>query len=111
VILWIDAQLSPSLARWIADEFNIEAAALRAVGLRDAGDKDISLAARKADAVVMTKDSDFLHLLDHLGPPPQIIWISCGNTSNAAMRTILGRELGRALDLLSKGERMVEIRR
>lgn len=35
--LWIDAQLSPALAVWITENFsNIEATAIRELGLRDA---------------------------------------------------------------------------
>lgn len=34
MILWIDAQLSPALARWIRDTFHIEAQAVRDLGLR-----------------------------------------------------------------------------
>jgi predicted nuclease of predicted toxin-antitoxin system len=37
----------------------------------------------------MTKDSDFVALLDRFGPPPQVIWITCGNTSNARLKEIL----------------------
>ena len=111
MIVWIDAQISPALAQWITDEFGIEAIALRTLGLRDAGDYEIFAAARNANAVVMTKDSDFLHLLEQHGPPPQTLWITCGNTSNAAMQAILRREFHRALELLEKGERIVEIRR
>ena len=69
------------------------------------------MAAGKSDAVVMTKDSDFLRLLEQHGPPPQVLWVTCGNTSNEAMQAVLRREFGRALELLSQGERMVEIRR
>ena len=39
-------------------------------------------AAQKADVVMMSKDSDFLNLLDGYGPPPKVIWVTCGNTSN-----------------------------
>ena len=111
MILWIDAQLSPTLAQWIADASGVEAVALATLGLRDAGDFEIFEAARKANALVMTKDSDFLNLLDQHGPPPQVLWITCGNSSNNAMQVILQRELRRALELLGEGERMVEIRR
>jgi predicted nuclease of predicted toxin-antitoxin system len=37
----------------------------------------------------MTKDSDFVDLVERLGPPPQIIWLTCGNTSNLRLREIL----------------------
>ncbi len=61
--LWIDAQLSPSLAKWITENFDrIEAIAIRDLGLRDAEDQVIFFSARSAEATVMTKDGDFLEL-------------------------------------------------
>ncbi|HEU0296965.1 MAG TPA: DUF5615 family PIN-like protein [Anaerolineales bacterium] len=40
--LWIDAQLSPLLAKWITDNFAaIEAVAVRDLGLRNAEDQVI----------------------------------------------------------------------
>ena len=36
MILWIDAQLSPALARWLSDTFGVTAHAVRDLGLRDA---------------------------------------------------------------------------
>jgi predicted nuclease of predicted toxin-antitoxin system len=75
MILWIDAQLSPALAPWRFSTFDISAFALRDLGLRDATDRQIFLAARRDGATVMTKDADFVRLLEDLGPPPQVIWI------------------------------------
>lgn len=39
--VWVDAQLSPRLASWLQESFEIEAVALRDLGLRDAEDSDI----------------------------------------------------------------------
>ena len=66
-----------------SSNYAVSAVAIRDLGLRDAEDKEIFEAARQEKAVVMTKDSDFVLLLDKLGPPPQVIWVTCGNTSNA----------------------------
>jgi len=110
VKLWIDAQLSPGLAQWITTQFpDIEASAVRDLGLRDAEDIDIFEAARQANAVVMSKDSDFVDLVNRFGPPPQVLWIRCGNTSNAQMQVILSGTLLAAADLLHQGEQLVEI--
>jgi predicted nuclease of predicted toxin-antitoxin system len=68
--LWLDAQLSPSLARWMHDVFSVDAVPVCDLGLRDAGDSEIFQAARLENAVVMTKDGDFAMLLDRLGSPP-----------------------------------------
>ena len=78
---WIDAQLSPVLAPWLSDTFGVQAFSLEWIGLQQANDRRIFSAAREANAVVITKDQDFVHLLNQLGPPPQVVWITCGNTS------------------------------
>ena len=107
--VWVDAQFSPAIAAWITETFAIDAVALRDLGLRDAEDEEIFHAAKSASVVVMTKDSDFVDLLHRLGPPPQVIWITCGNTSNARLRYILTATLPDALNLLRSGEEIVEI--
>ena len=52
--------------------FHIEAHAVRDLGLREAKDPDIFNAARKAGAVVMSKDADFRLLVERLGPLVEI---------------------------------------
>jgi predicted nuclease of predicted toxin-antitoxin system len=80
--IWIDAQLSPSLAAWINRTYdNIEAQSVQAAGLRDATDMEIFFEARKQGAIVMTKDDDFLRLIEQHGTPPKIILVTCGNSS------------------------------
>jgi hypothetical protein len=68
MIIWVDAQLSPALSPWLATTFSLSARALRDLGLRDANDREIFLAAREAGATIMTKDSDFVRLVENLGP-------------------------------------------
>src|SRR5437867_11247841 len=97
MILWLDAQLSPSVAAWISATFGIEAHAVRDLGLREAKDSPIFQAARAAGAVVMTKDSDFAEMVQRLGPPPKVLWVTCGNTSNARLREILSSQLPAAV--------------
>jgi predicted nuclease of predicted toxin-antitoxin system len=107
--IWVDAQLSPRTARWIAANFPVTATALRDLGLRDSGDEDIFAAARAANAIVLTKDGDFVQLLEQKGSPPKLLWLTCGNTSDAALQQILLRHLSTALALLDAGEDLVEI--
>ncbi len=110
LILWIDAQLPPTLASWLAASFAIEAKALADLGLRDAADDAIFEAARHADAIILTKDSDFVDLVCRLGVPPRVIWITCGNVTNRNLRTLLTTTLPKALAMLQQGESIVEIR-
>jgi len=107
--IWLDAQLSPKLSDWLNTKFAVETKAVRDLGLLNAEDEEIFFAAKKANAVIMTKDSDFVDLLERYDSPPQIIWITCGNTTNDYLRQILGKNLSQALKLLNFGEKLIEM--
>lgn len=107
--IWVDAQLPPAIAPWIAASFNYDARSVRSLGLRDAEDREIFTAARIANAIVLTKDSDFVGLVALRGSPPKIILLTCGNTSNERLRAILTNALEKAMNLLEQGEDIVEI--
>jgi predicted nuclease of predicted toxin-antitoxin system len=107
--IWLDAHLSPLLAAWLKWKFNLTALPLRDIGLRDAEDEEIFAAAKAAGAIMLTKDADFQILLERYGPPPQVIWLTCGNTSNERLQQVLLETLPAALELLAAGEALVEI--
>jgi predicted nuclease of predicted toxin-antitoxin system len=109
VTLWLDAQLSPTLALWFRRTCAVSCFAVRELGLRDATDHDIYMAARNAQAIIVTKDADFLRLLDRYGPLPQIVWLTCGNTSNARLIQNLSSCWPAISALLLSGERLVEV--
>jgi predicted nuclease of predicted toxin-antitoxin system len=109
VILWLDAHISPKLCPWIRRQFAVDAIHIRDLGLRYAEDPHIFDKAREAEAVVFTKDDDFVDLVDRLGTPPQVLWLRYGNMSNARLWVILARALPDALDLLRRGEPVVEL--
>lgn len=48
-------------------------------------------------------------LVIRLGSPPQILWVTCGNTSNAKLKTILTKAWPVAERLLNAGEKIIEI--
>jgi predicted nuclease of predicted toxin-antitoxin system len=109
MIIWVDAQMSPRIARWLRDQYSIEVHAIRELGLCRAEDEEIFQAARTQAVVVMTKDEDFVQLVERFGPPPQILWITCGNTSDESLREILSIHFSTARALLESGEPVVEI--
>ncbi|MBD0367466.1 MAG: hypothetical protein ICV53_15370 [Flavisolibacter sp.] len=37
-VVWVDAQLSPVIAKWLTEDFTLKAHSLRSLGLRDADD-------------------------------------------------------------------------
>jgi predicted nuclease of predicted toxin-antitoxin system len=109
VKVWLDAHLAPGVCAWLASEFGLEARPLGQLGLRDADDSAIFEAAGAAGAVIMSKDADFADLVTRLGPPPAVLWLTCGNTTNAGLREFLGKTLGEALQLIQGGEPLVRL--
>lgn len=67
---WLDAQLPPALAVWMSERFAMDVTALRELGLRDAEDIEIFDAARQEGTVIVTKDRDFVELVQRKGMPP-----------------------------------------
>ncbi len=109
MIIWIDAQLPPHLAQWLEKTFLVEAFAVRDLGLRDAEDREIFEAARRAQAVVLTKDKDFVELVERLGPPPQVLWLTFGNTTNARLQAVLLAEFPKVQALLETGAEIIRV--
>jgi len=109
VEIWLDAELPPALAVWMTERFRVRALPVRVLGLQDASDAEIYRGARVADVVVMTKDVDFVRLQERLGPPPRLVWLTCGNTSHAALRALLDRHWCTVEALLREGNPLVEV--
>ena len=111
MMVWINAQISPAVGAWINRTYSdIQAKSVRSLHLLKASDKEIFFSAKDANAVILTKDQDFYQLLSQFGPPPQIIWLTCGNTSTNHLCKLLERALPLAFGLLKKGEPIVEIK-
>lgn len=108
--MWIDAQLPPQLARWVTAVPDVEATHTFDLGFLGAADPKIFEAARHAGAVVITKDVDFVELLERHGAPPQVVWITAGNTTNAVLRRLIDTLWPRCAELLRAGHALVEIR-
>lgn len=108
--VWLDVHLPPALIPWLKERFGVDAEAFRNVGWTREPDASIFSSLRKEGEVVMTKDSDFVALVETKGPPPQVIWLTSGNTSNKNLRRILEGTMEDAIELLRRGEPIVEIR-
>ena len=129
MVVWVDAQVSPAVAGWLHRTFGVDAHAVRDLGLREAEDPEIFARARaEAEAAaeaartraaraggaaapwaVLSKDSDFVDLVTRHGPPPQVVWLTCGNTSNPYLRRLLAEAWPRVAALLAAGEPLVEL--
>jgi predicted nuclease of predicted toxin-antitoxin system len=109
MLVWLDIHLSPAVGRWLEAEFGVTCKAMRDMGMQRTPDAQAFERAREEDAIVLTKDADFVHLLQRRGPPPHVIWLTCGNTSNARLRQILGKTMPHALLLIRNGEPLIRI--
>ncbi|MFL6232186.1 MAG: DUF5615 family PIN-like protein [Thermoanaerobaculia bacterium] len=107
--VWIDAQLPPALAKWLRDLDESGAVHVEDLGLLRAEDREIFEKARQVEAVVVTKDNDFVQILERRGPPPQVVWVTCGNRGNPALKDLMVRSWPRVRELLAAGEALVEI--
>lgn len=76
--------------------------------------RDLNIFATARSAVspvaIVTKDQDFPKLLDRQGPPPQVVWLRCGNVTNRDLRRIVLDAWPQVLALIRAGEPLVEIR-
>jgi predicted nuclease of predicted toxin-antitoxin system len=109
-LVWIDAQLPPSLARWLRQEHGADAAHVQDLGLEMASDRQIFEAAARPGIVMVTKDSDFVVLSQQRGPPLQVVWVRSGNATNRELRRVVLGAWAEASALLGAGEPLVEIR-
>ena len=78
--------IAPALARWLCDRGH-DASTAAEVGLRDADDRVTLSYAALNDAVVVTKDEDFIRLRAP-GDHPRVLWVRIGNAVN---RILLAR--------------------
>ena len=104
----LDAQLPPKLTEWIAYKFDIETIHVRELSLQNAKDREIYDFAKKENAILMTKDRDFLEFYFRFGAPPKVILLNCGNSTNKFLIDFLKDTLPKAMKIL-ENEDIVEI--
>ena len=65
-------------------------------------------AAKDKDIVVVTKDRDFIELLERYGSPPQILYLTIGNIPNNELQIVFDKKFLKAITIL-ENEDQVEI--
>ena len=104
----VDAQLPPSLARFLTT-VGEEAIACRDVGLRDADDGEIWRFAVAGGWCIVTKDEDFAEWSRLRQPAPAVLWLRIGNLKKAELRAKLAPLLPELLERLQAGETLIEV--
>ena len=105
----VDAQLPPGLARWISSHGH-DATHVFDIGLRAADDPVIWEHARAENAVIISKDEDFVDRWLLSETPVALIWIRKGNCSNQALMTWFEPLWPETLKRLERGEQLIELR-
>ncbi|MBI4293661.1 MAG: DUF5615 family PIN-like protein [Betaproteobacteria bacterium] len=82
--LLLDQNLSQRLLRDLVQCFP-GSTQVQHAGLERAGDSDIWAYAKQHGFAIVTKDADFTELALLRGYPPKVIWLNCGNVSNATV--------------------------
>jgi predicted nuclease of predicted toxin-antitoxin system len=108
--LWFDVHLDPRLAEWASQFFGVEAKSFDDLGYRRTKDKIIFDAAKSlGDVVILTKDADFVELVERFDPPPQIVWLTIGNTSTPVLKSVLAASMAGIFEKLKAGDRFIEV--
>ena len=106
----VDAELPPALAQWLSAAGH-EATHVKAMGLRNSDDKALWAYALQNDAVIMTKDEDFVARAERtVSPTPLIVWLRVGNATNRALRAWVEPRLPGIVRLIEEGNRPIEVR-
>jgi predicted nuclease of predicted toxin-antitoxin system len=105
----IDAQLPPALADMLTS-LGFDAHHVRAMGLLSASDDEIWRAGRDQQAAILTKDEDFAARVQREGPPPQVVWVRLGNTTNRSLLPRMAALWSQVQTALERGEGLIEIR-
>lgn len=105
----VDAQLPPGLAERLRDAGH-DAAHLYDLLPPQATDVDVALAANARNAVLVSKDEDFVELSRRGVLTVPLLWIRLGNITNAALWTKLAPLLPQIEAAFAVGEKIVEVR-
>ncbi len=105
----VDAQLPPALVQFLRDKGH-EAAHVFEIGCNSAPDREIWQKGQETNAVIVTKDNDFVLLSAMSATGPQVILIRLGNTRKHTLISRFAAVLPAILTALESGERLIEIR-
>jgi predicted nuclease of predicted toxin-antitoxin system len=105
----IDAQLPPALATRLC-EAGHEATHLTDHLAGDADDREVAELAATLDAVLVTKDEDFVDLSMRAVLSTPFLWIRSGDMTTRRLWAMLEPSLPTIVEAFNSGERIVELR-
>ena len=100
--IWLDMQLSPIIAKWMAEFTGYTVKSSYSLQLNSLADLVIYNRAKSlGNVILISKDSDFPELISRLGSPPKLIVIKKGNCDNREMWEFIKPNIAKAVKLLS----------
>ena len=105
----VDAQLPPALARWLAEQGH-EAEHVADIGLEASPDRTIWDTAHRKEAVVLSKDEDFVTLTTLQPGQVQVVWIRVGNTTKRSLLEWFAPLLPAIEEALARGDNLIEVK-
>ena len=90
--LLFDQNLSFKLCSRLADLFP-NSGQVSLAGLATADNQAVWEHPRAGGFTLVSQDSDFADMAALIGPPPQVIWLRCGNRTVATLEQLLRREV------------------
>ncbi len=105
----VDAQLPPALARWIAGHGH-QASHVFDLGFHAADDPVVWGRAKSEQAVIISKDEDFVDHWLLSDRPVSFVWIRKGNCSTRTLLAWFEPLWPDMLNRLEQGEKFIELR-
>lgn len=103
--IWLDTNLSPILAKWMAEQTGIVVKSAYSLGIHGLTDIQVyEMAKKQGNIILVSKDADFAELISRLGSPPKLISIRIGNCDNRSLWNYLKPHIVEALSILNTTE-------
>lgn len=104
----VDAQLPPALARFLTSTGH-QAEHVYDIGMGAVSDRAIWNYALQNNAVIITKDEDFVSLVNIYPNAPPVVWIRVGNIGKQALLQWIEPMMARIIGEIESGEKLIEI--
>lgn len=99
--IWLDTNLSPILAKWIAGHAGKLVKSAYSLNLHGLADIQVyEMAKQQGNVILISKDADFTELISRLGSPPELISIKIGNCDNRSLWNYIKPHITEAINIL-----------
>lgn len=99
--IWLDVQISPIIAKWMAEYTGLNVKSSFVLGFKSMADLAIYQQAKAhGKVIIIFKDADFTEIVNRLGSPPKLICLKIGNCDNRTLWQFLQKHINTAIQML-----------